>query len=130
MCKLGTEVSKTFAEPWVALEAAYGLRELRSEEIVFGDVHAVSRSKKNMVDGSVGAIIQLDPDALASRVAETMERPRLIGTLCKRATSHRAPAGRMDRLRNQSCIGRGKRLTKSGRATIWQIPAGPTSVGA
>ncbi|SRR6266481_672004 len=58
---------KTFAEPWVALEAAYGLRELRSEEIVFGDVHAVSRSKKNMVDGSVGAIIQLDPDALASR---------------------------------------------------------------
>ena len=35
-------------------------------------------------------------------VAEPTEQPRFIGTFCSRATSHRAPAGRIDFFRSQS----------------------------
>ena len=45
------------AEPRISLEATYGLCQLRGKEIVFGNVHSISRSQKNMVDGSLACVI-------------------------------------------------------------------------
>jgi hypothetical protein len=44
-------------EPRISFEAAYGLRQRRCKEIVFGNVHAISGPEKNMVDGSLVSII-------------------------------------------------------------------------
>ena len=48
---------ETLPEPRISLEANYGLCQLRGKEIVFGNVHSISRSQKNMVDGSFASII-------------------------------------------------------------------------
>src|SRR5260370_24273549 len=43
------------------------MRELRVKEIVFRNVHFVSGSQKNVVDGSQASVIEPNPDALANR---------------------------------------------------------------
>ncbi len=58
---------KPFAKPRKTLKAAYGLCELRVKELIFGNVHLISGSQKNVVYGSQASVIQLNPDALANR---------------------------------------------------------------
>jgi hypothetical protein len=52
-------------EPRISLEATYGLRQLWGKEIVLGNVHSISRSQKNMVDGSFASVIELNSYPLA-----------------------------------------------------------------
>ena len=54
-------------EPRISLEATYGLRQLWGKEIVLGNVHSISRSQKNMVDGSFASVIELNSYPLAYR---------------------------------------------------------------
>jgi hypothetical protein len=56
---------EALTKPRVPLETTYGLCQLRSKEFVFGNVHAVSSAQKNVVDGSVAAVIQPDSYPLA-----------------------------------------------------------------
>jgi hypothetical protein len=43
------------------------LSELRSKEIVLGNVHAISGSQENMVDDSLASVIQAHFDPLPNR---------------------------------------------------------------
>jgi hypothetical protein len=56
---------EALTKPRVPLETIYGLCQLRSKELVFGNVHSVSSAQKNVVEGSVAAVIQPDSYPLA-----------------------------------------------------------------
>src|ERR1700730_195126 len=87
---------EALTEPRVSLEMTYGLCQLRSKEIVFGNVHSVSGSQKNMVDGSVAAVIQPDSHALAKRRSGNDGMSEFCGHVLK-PTYQPTRSGRPDR---------------------------------
>src|SRR5215467_3956501 len=58
---------KPLAQTREPLKTAYRLRKLGREEVVLSYIHSISGSKEHMVDGSLRAVTELDPEPLAQR---------------------------------------------------------------
>jgi len=70
---------KPFGKPRKTLKAAYGLCELRVKELIFGNVHFISGSQKNVVNGSQASVIELNLYAPANRDSRNNRTAKVHG---------------------------------------------------
>jgi len=70
---------KPVAESRETFKATYGMCEFRVKEIVLGNIHFVSGSQKNVVNGSQASVIELNLYAPANRDSRNNRTAKVHG---------------------------------------------------
>jgi len=116
--------------PRESAHLSYVLEQFRRQERILRHIHTIPGPLVDVINFTRTSIIQPKMQLSAAELGRFDGRVLwLWGHFVNRGLSHRDPADRRARFRNQFCVARGKYLTMLGTATMRLTPAGPTSYG-